>query len=85
MAVMASDGPSPNSPCLRLGLPAPQPSRRHHAQSLLGPSFHDQPFWEKSGKQWAFQLCSSLAEPPEASAVGNFFLEAASASEIDFA
>jgi len=41
MAVMASDGPSPNSSSLRLGLPAPQPSRRHHAQSLLGPSFHD--------------------------------------------
>jgi len=41
MAVMASDGPSPHSPSLRLGLPAPQPSRRHHAQSLLGPSFHD--------------------------------------------
>jgi len=39
MAVMASDGPSPHSPSLRLGLPAPQPSRRHHAQSLLGPSF----------------------------------------------
>jgi len=32
---------SPHSPSLRLGLPAPQPSRRHHAQSLLGPSFHD--------------------------------------------
>ena len=38
---MASDGPSPHSPSLRLGLPAPQPSRRQHAQSLLGPSFHD--------------------------------------------
>jgi len=38
---MASNGPSPHSPSLRLGLPAPQPSRRHHAQSLLGPSFHD--------------------------------------------
>jgi len=38
---MASDGPSPHSPSFRLGLPAPQPSRRHHAQSLLGPSFHD--------------------------------------------
>ena len=32
---------SPHSPSLRFGLPAPQPSRRHHAQSLLGPSFHD--------------------------------------------
>jgi len=41
MAVMASDGPSPHSPSLRLGLPAPHPSRRHHAQSLLSPSFHD--------------------------------------------
>jgi len=41
MVEMASDGPSPHSPSLRLGLPAPQPSRRHHAQSLLGPSFHD--------------------------------------------
>jgi len=41
MAVMASDGPSPHSPSLHLGLPAPQPSRRHHAQYLLGPSFHD--------------------------------------------
>jgi len=40
MAVTASDGPSPHSPSLRLGLPAPQPWRRHHAQSLLGPSFH---------------------------------------------
>ena len=38
---MASDGPSPHSPSLRLGLPAPQPSRHRHAQSLLGPSFHD--------------------------------------------
>ena len=41
MAVMASNGPSPHSPSLPLGLPAPQPSRRHHAQSLLAPSFHD--------------------------------------------
>ena len=32
---------SPHSPSLRLGLPVPQPSRRHHAQSLVGPSFHD--------------------------------------------
>jgi len=38
---MASHGPSLHSPSLRLGLLAPQPSRRHHAQSLLGPSFHD--------------------------------------------
>jgi len=38
---MASDGPSPQFPPLRLGLPASQPSRRHHAQSLLGPSFHE--------------------------------------------
>ena len=41
MVVMASDDPWPHSPSLRLGLPAPQPSRRQHAQSLLGPSFHD--------------------------------------------
>jgi len=41
MVVMASDDPSIHSPSLRLGLPAPRPSRRHHAQSLLGPSFHD--------------------------------------------
>jgi len=41
MAVMAIDGSSPHSPSLRLGLPAPKPSRRHHAQSLLGPSYHD--------------------------------------------
>ena len=33
---------SPHSPSLRRGLPAPPPSRRRqHAQSLLGPSFHD--------------------------------------------
>ena len=32
---------SPHSSSLRLGLPPPHPSRRHHAQSLLGPSFHD--------------------------------------------
>ena len=38
---MATDGPSPHFTSLRLGLTAPQPSRRHHAQSLLGPSFHD--------------------------------------------
>jgi len=41
MVVMASDGPSPHSPSLRLSLPAPQPSKHHHAQSLLGPSSHD--------------------------------------------
>ena len=41
MAVMASDGLSPHSSPLCLGLPTHQPSRRHHAQSLLGPSFHD--------------------------------------------
>jgi len=41
MVVMASNGSSPHSPSLRLGLPAPQPLRRYHAQSLLGPSFHD--------------------------------------------
>jgi len=38
---MTSDGPSPHSPSLRLGFPTPQQSRRHYAQSLLGPSFHD--------------------------------------------
>ena len=32
-----------------------------------------QPFWQKSGKQWALQLCGSLAEPAQASAAGNFF------------
>jgi len=42
MAVMAIDGPSPHSHSLRLGLPAPKLSKRHHAQSLLGPSFHGQ-------------------------------------------
>jgi len=30
MVVMASDGPSTHSPSLRLGLPVPQTSRRHH-------------------------------------------------------
>ena len=39
---MVSNDPSPHPPSLRLGLPAPHPSRRYHAQSLLGPSFHDQ-------------------------------------------
>jgi len=41
MAVMTSDGPSPHSPSLLPGLSAPQPSRYHHTQSLLGPSFRD--------------------------------------------
>jgi len=41
MVVMASDGPSPHSPSLHLGLPALKPSRRHHTQSLLSLSFHD--------------------------------------------
>ena len=41
MAEMASNSNSPNFPSLRLGRPAPQAWRRHHAQSLLGPSFHD--------------------------------------------
>ena len=38
---MASNGPSPHSSSLRLGLTSHQPSRHHHTQSLLGPSFHD--------------------------------------------
>jgi len=41
MAEMANDGPSPHFPSLRLGLHTPQPSRRHHAQSLLGPSLYN--------------------------------------------
>ena len=41
MVVMARDDPSPLTPSLRLGLSALQPSTRHHAQSLLGPSFHE--------------------------------------------
>jgi len=40
MVVMATAGPPPHYPSLRLGLTALQPLRRHHAQSLLGPSFH---------------------------------------------
>ena len=42
MAVMASDCPSHHwhFHSWRLSLPTPQPSRRHHTQSLLGPSFH---------------------------------------------
>jgi len=39
--VIASDGPSPLPPFLRLGLATHQPSRGHHPQSLPGPSFHD--------------------------------------------
>jgi len=42
MAVMASDGPSLHSPSLRLGIPAPQPSSRHHAQSCWAPHFMSQ-------------------------------------------
>ena len=38
---MASDVFLTYRPFLYLSLPAPQPLRRHHAQSLLGPSFHD--------------------------------------------
>jgi len=41
MVVTTRDGPSPHSPLWRLGVPAPQPSRRHHAQSLLGSSFRN--------------------------------------------
>ena len=41
MAVMASDGPSLLPKPQLLGLAAHQPLRRHHTQSLLGPSFHD--------------------------------------------
>ena len=38
---MASDDPSPYSPSLRLSRTVPQPSTRCHAQTLLGPSFHE--------------------------------------------
>jgi len=41
MTEMANNDPSPHSPSLRLGLSAPQPSRRHHAQSLRDFSLHD--------------------------------------------
>ena len=47
---------SPYSPSLCLGLPGPQPSRRHHAPSLLRPSFHDprtHHFFESHPKQAA--------------------------------
>jgi len=40
MKVMASGSPSPHLLFLSLGLAAHQPSRHHHAQSLLHPSFH---------------------------------------------
>jgi len=55
MAVMASNGPSPHSPSLRLSLTVPPPSRRCHAQSLLSPSFS----WHKNAS------CSRI--PPWAS------------------
>ena len=35
MVVIASDGPSPHSPSLRLGFPTPQSSRRHLRPFLL--------------------------------------------------
>jgi len=58
MAVMATDGPSPHSPSLHLSLTAPQPSRRHHAQSLLGPSLQDPRTHHvhKSHPKWAAPL-----------------------------
>ena len=42
MVVMASKGSSPYSPSLLLGLPAPQPSRRHHARSCWALHFRTQ-------------------------------------------
>jgi len=68
MAVMASDGPSPHSPSLCLGLPAPQPSRRRHAQSLLGPSFHDPrtPHVLESHSEQAAPLSRRNDEPRQA-------------------
>jgi len=41
MAVLASDSPSSRPHSLLHGLAGHQPSRRHHAQFLLCPSFHD--------------------------------------------
>ena len=41
MVVMTSVCPSPLSSPLRLDLAVHQPLKRHYAQSLLGPSFHD--------------------------------------------
>ena len=56
MAVMASDGPSSLSLSLRVGLATThQPSKHHHAQSLLGPSFHNPrtPYVLISYPEWA--------------------------------
>jgi len=38
---MASDSPSLLHHSMRIGIAAHQPSKRHHAQSPLGPSFYD--------------------------------------------
>jgi len=38
---MVSNGHTPHPSSLRLGLATHQPPWRHHAQSLLGPSFHN--------------------------------------------
>ena len=40
MVVITSDGPSPHFSSMRRSLATHQISRCHHAQSLLGPSFH---------------------------------------------
>jgi len=64
-------------PPLRLGLTAPQPSRRYHAQSLLCPSFHDartphvlesQPEWaaplsRRRLRRWAMTYCRLSLRP----------------------
>jgi|GEM_PF-3892987 len=42
VTVMASDDPLPLPPSRRLSLAAHQPSKRHHAQSLLDPHFMTQ-------------------------------------------
>ena len=42
LVVMASDGPSPHSLSLRLGLPALQPSRRHMPSPCWAPHFMTQ-------------------------------------------
>ena len=57
MVVMANDGPSPHSPSLRLGIPAPQPSRQHHAQSLWAPHLMTQ---ERIMFSNTTQNCTSL-------------------------